>query len=299
MSKYVQFALVIIYGSISLMALYLLFFLLLNGRLNLNDWMIFAIIAGWLTICFSAVYWCTNIFLFFRQVRKPILEEEQRLIVSLHEIQKRAYDKNHYRLRVEETNDLNAFAIGYNTIVVSKNCIKNLSHEELCALLAHEMGHLRTKDPMAGLAFHFANLLPGFVNRFLTAALKFSENRIKAVIRRSLLAAFITIIVLLFILSKTSVLNYLLPIVGFVIVLWLLNVIFFFLWLLNSRFTEYRQDAFAHKLGFGTELKQVLIKIIETHPHMRVDQFSVITGSTHPILHKRIRRLEKLQGFRK
>jgi Zn-dependent protease with chaperone function len=70
-------------------------------------------------------------------------------------------------------------------------------------------------------------------------------------------------------------------------------------WLLNSRYTEYRQDAFAHQLGSGLELKQVLKKILDTSPPQRVDQYSTIIRTTHPIIHNRIRRLEKLSGLRR
>jgi Zn-dependent protease with chaperone function len=299
MSKYLQFILVIIYVFITISVLYLLWFLLGNGKLQLDDWMVLTIIAGWLFICFSTVYWYTDIHLFFNQVRKPIHEEEQRLIVSMHEVQKKANDNKRYRLRVEESAGLNAYAIGYHTIVVSKDCIKYLSHGELCALLAHEMGHLRTRDCMAVLAFYFANRPPGFVASFFKTGLKFTGGRVKAIARQSLLAALLMLIVLLFILSKSAVLYYLLPIVAFVIFMWLLNVVFSFLWLLNSRYTEYRQDAFAHKLGFGPELKQLLLKILETSPPQPVDQYSILTRSSHPILHNRIRRLEKLSGLRK
>jgi heat shock protein HtpX len=255
--------------------------------------------AGWLFICFSAVYWYTEILLFFQQVRKPVLEEEQLLLVAMNEVQKRANDQKRYRLRISEQGGLNAFAIGYNTIVINKDCLRDLDYRELCALLAHEMAHLRTRDCTAMLALHFADLLPSFVSRMFTTALKFSGGRIKAVMRQSLLIAFITVIVILFILSKSAILFYLMAVIGFVVFLWLFNKVFFFFWLINTRFTEYRQDAFAHKLGLGLELKQVLLKIAGSGSPSRVDQYSTIIGSTHPILHNRIRRLEKLAGLRK
>ena len=299
MSKYVQFLLVIFYAAIIITALYLLWFLLGNGNLKIEGWMVFAIMAGWLVICFSAVYWHTDIFLFFGQIRKPVFEEEQRLIVCMYEVQKRANDKSRYCLRVEENNGLNAFAIGNHTIVVSKDCIKDLTQKELSALLAHEIGHLRKKDCMAGQAFYFANQLTGFVTRFFTAGLKFFGRRIIAFRPQSLLATILMLIVVLFILSKVAVLNYFIPILCFGIFIWLLNTAFFFLWLLNSRFTEYRQDAFAHKLGLGLELRQVLLKIVETSSLLNVDRYSILTRSAHPILHNRIRRLEKLSGLRK
>lgn len=299
MSKYVQFILAITYAIITVLALYLLWSLLLRGNQQPDEWLFYTIVAGWLLICFTTAYWYSDYHIFFNQVRKPTFEEEQRLDVCMHEIQKKANDKKHYRLRIEETPGLNAYAIGYHTIVVSKDCLNILSDKQLCALLAHEMGHLRTKDCMAGLAFHIANQPPGFVARILKVPLKVAGGTIKAVIRESLLAALIMFIVLLFILSKSAILYYFLSVVSFIVFLWLLNRIFSFLWILNSRYTEYRQDAFAHELGFGLELKQVLQKLLETSPPQRVDQYSILMRSSHPITHNRIRRLEKLAGLRK
>lgn len=299
MSKYAQFVLVIIYGFVTATAVYILLFLLANGRLDLSDWIVFAIIAGWLLICLTAVYWFTDILLFFSQVRKPVYEEQQRLILSLHKVQKNANDRRQYRLYVAETNDLGAYAIGYHTVVISKACIKYLTENELSAVLAHEIGHLRTKDCMAVMAFYFANLLPGFVSYVFSLGLIFLKRYFVAVVRIGLLTAIVLLIVLLFLLAKTDILMYLLPIISFVALLWLFNKIFSFLWLLNMRYTEYRQDAFAQKLGFGIEIKNALLKIVESGSLQRVDQYSVITGATHPIVYNRIRRLEKLEGLRK
>ncbi|HEX6432313.1 MAG TPA: M48 family metalloprotease [Niastella sp.] len=275
-----------------------MFFLLRSGTLQLDDWVLFTIIAGWLAICFTAVYWYTDLFLLFQRIRKPIPKEEQRLLASLYDVQKRANDKKHYRLLVANTSGLYAFAIGYHTIVVSKNCIKALTHEELCAVLAHEMGHLRTSDCIAGQAFYFANLLPAFIGSFFTMRRRTYGSSFQTFIRHCILAVLLLLIVLIVISSKISVLQYLIPIIGFVILLGLFNAVFFFLWLLNARLREYRQDEFAHKLGLGPELKKVLLKTIVTGAPSHVERYSILTRSTHPIIHNRIRRLEKLQTYK-
>lgn len=299
MSKYVQFILAIIYALITAFALHLLWFLLSGGRQHTDEWIFYTGMAGWLLICFSTAYWYPDVHIFFNQVRKPTYEEEYRLVLCMHQIQRKANDNKRYRLRVEEAPGLNAYAIGIRTIVVGKDCLTHLSDEELCALLAHEMGHLRTKDCMAILAFFVANQPPGFVARILKIPLKVAGGTFLGVIRQNLLSAFILFIVLLVILSKTAILYYFLAVVGFIVFLWLLNLLFSFLWLLNSRYTEYRQDAFAHQLGYGLQLKQVLQKILDSSPPQRVDQYSIIIRSTHPIIHNRIRKLEKLSGLRK
>lgn len=299
MNKYVQFILVVIYALVTITAVCLLYFLLGNKKLLDSDLIVSAIIAGWILICLSAVYWFTDIYLFFSQVRKPVYEEERRLILSLQQIQRKINDAKKYRFRIAEKNGINTFAVGYRTIVVSKDSFKFLTDNELSALLAHEIGHLRTRDTMASLAFYFANLLPGLVGRMKFAKIKSKGKMIASAASKGLLASIIVLITILFILSKTNTLLYILPVISFVVLLWIFNKIFIFLWLMNLRFTEYRQDEFVQKLGFGIELKQALLKIVETNSAGRVDQFTIITRGTHPIVYNRIRRLEKLEGLRK
>ncbi len=292
MSRYIQFLLVILYGFLTISALALVWQLFCLGSHDVRDWVVFSIIAGWLVLCFSAVYWLTDILLFFMQLRKPILEEEQRLVLSLYEIQRRAKDKKHYRFRITENMNPEAFAIGHHTIVISKGFMKMLTDDELSALLAHEMGHLRTRDCMAGLAFYLANLLPGIVVRVFSWGVRTS-------IILGTLVIIIGILMLFIVLMKALVFIYVATILGFLLFMRLLNPVFRFFWFLNSRYTEYRQDAFAQKLGFGLELKQVLLKLAQDCPPQPVSRFFIVTRSSHPIIHNRIRRLEKLQGLRK
>lgn len=292
MSKYTQFLLVILYGFLTMTMLFLVKQLFGIEPHHISDWIVLLVITGWLIICFSAVYWLTDFLLLFMQVRKPILEEEQKLLVAMHTIQRKAGDKKQYRLRVGEGQGLNAYAIGHHTIVVSKNFVALLDHEQLCGLLAHEMGHLRSRDCMATLGFFVADFLPRLVDRIFRQGIKIS-------IIASLLFPIIGIVIVMMIFTQLSVFTIVATTVLFLVSLWILNRVFRFLWLINSRFTEYRQDNFAHQLGFGPALKEVLLLINDSVPTQRVDQYHILTRSTHPILHNRIRRLEKLSGQRR
>lgn len=109
----------------------------------------------------------------------------------------------------------------------------------------------------------------------------------------------IGILMLFFIFTQQPVFVYVVTILLFIAFLRLINPVFRFLWLLNPRFTEYRQDAFAQRLGFGPALKQVLLKLLQHSPPQPVNRYLIITRSSHPILHNRIRRLEKLEGLRR
>ncbi|WP_431211586.1 M48 family metalloprotease [Puia sp. P3] len=81
---------------------------------------------------------------------------------------------------------------------------------------------------------------------------------------------------------------------AFVIVFAVLNRIFRLFDLLLSRLTEYRQDAFAHRLGFGRELRDALERLA-LQREQPVSPYFIVFRSTHPILYNRIRRLEQLE----
>jgi len=67
-------------------------------------------------------------------------------------------------------------------------------------------------------------------------------------------------------------------------------------WTSVTRFREYRQDAFAHSLGYGKSLSSALTKLSALGINA-VNQYEVIMRHNHPIIYNRIERLEKLVGL--
>lgn len=84
--------------------------------------------------------------------RKPQTREElERLSVLFNEVYdevKTQYPKiqkniNYY---IDDSLDINAYAIGSNTITVTKGSLMNLTDEELKGILGHEFGHIVSGD---------------------------------------------------------------------------------------------------------------------------------------------------------
>lgn len=297
MSKYLQFILVACYGFLTAAAILLFLDLLRLRPHGLSDRWICLIIAGWLLFSFSAAWWLTGILLLFRPVRKPILEEEQLLLGQLRDImEKQSGNSRNYRLLIHEDNAANAYAIGCRTIVVYRGLLMELEPQEVRAVLAHELGHHSSGDPVAGMAFSIVSWLPRQIAGLIRIAWGFLFRFVRRVFSTNLLLLLVLFIALLFLLAYSNLLYYVVSVLAFSILLFFLNRIFNLLWFLNSRRTEYRQDAFAHQLGFGYDLKIALQKLVGNQPQKV--SFFFILQSTHPVIFNRIRKLEQLEGLR-
>ena len=79
----------------------------------------------------------------------------------------------------------------------------------------------------------------------------------------------------------------------FVFFFMVLNIVFRFLRLMLARFAEYRQDAFAFRLGYGDGLRKVL-ELLAAGEEAAVSRYYIVMHSTHPVIFNRIRRLEKM-----
>ncbi len=300
MSKYIQFILVILYAALTIST----FFIVIDvfGWLHkpLRDSLVLLTIFIWLLLSFSAAWFLTGFFLLFMNTRKPILEEEQRLGHSLEDIQKRANDNARYRLMIQEEMGMDAFAIGYRTIVVSRGLLNELTDFEIKAVMAHELGHLTSKDCVASMAYFLTGYLPrnaSFICRLTWRRLKRYFSMLFLPGGLSRLGGLLGRLILIgFALFYFHLAKYMEAILFYILLLHRINHLFRFLWKLNSRHTEYRQDAFAQKLGLGNDLRVALCKLIGNVPQ-KVN-FFYIFQCEHPFMHNRIRRLEKMEGLR-
>ena len=131
------------------------------------SWLTFyAAMAGWLLFCFSSVYFLAPVHLYFHgRLRPPVLEEEARLQDCFGEVRRRAGCAKNFCLRIAEVEGEEAFAINNNVIAVSKAMLDRLTDEELKGVMAHELGHLVSKDATVLWAFATAANLPALVRR--------------------------------------------------------------------------------------------------------------------------------------
>lgn len=267
-------------------------------------------IAGWWLFCFSSSFFLTDIRLFFRgKYRKPILEEEEKLQRCLREVVvKTSIDKT-FRLMIEEEMALNAFATGHHTIVVTRGLLVQTVDDELKGILAHELGHLADKDPIVGSAFTMASLLPQVttyiykcvsrivIKGFFPSGMARTSQGLPGIRQFSLLSGVVCLLLLGYLLHLIHLLQAVVPVLAFVPLFSVLNVVFNFLYFWVSRFIEYKQDAYAYRLGYGPGLRQALQKLAADNLQP-VSVFPIILKGSHPVIYNRIRRLEKLERLR-
>ena len=251
---------------------------------------------AWTVICFSANRWLHIFYLSVRRVRKTILEEEEWLHPLMHELSLRSRIEPVPELLIIESPDLDAFAIGRNTIVLSRGLLVKLSEPEIKAVLAHEFGHLKDRDTLADTVFTMADWLPLKLVELGNTVLPFHKSTgLKKVgwYRKLALLAFI---VLLFMASPDlPILIVFLILLKFVLPH--LRRLIWICWCLFSRLQEYRQDHFAQSLGCGKHLKSALLKIDALNSDNLVSRLRHLS-QTHPFLYMRIRRIEWLDGLR-
>ena len=207
------------------------------------------------------------------------------------ELLRQAGTDRRVRVWIEASRDYNAYATGLHTIAITDGLLEILSPSELRGVLAHELGHLLSGDTIGAAAFSTAGLLPQGVFRIY---------RIGAIVVRrvligsgTLIGGAVVILVLGYGLYRIHLLNAVIPVILFVLFFSILNRVFYFFRLLLMRLAEYRQDAFAFRLGHGEGLVRALEKLAAADEPV-VNRYYIVMHSSHPVIYNRIRRLEKM-----
>jgi Zn-dependent protease with chaperone function len=241
--------------------------------LRLANWVRWVMLAGWFLVCYGGVFLMDWIgLLFWQGCRKPIGSEEERLSDLVHDILKRVDPDKHWIERAREPNPVEwvypkvRFLIqndpkrpngsfGFRTILISSGTLPLASDGELQGILAHELGHLRDGERVMEAAFFTAGLL--------AQLFRLGCRLIRWGFRVSVAGG----LILLGILS---------PALSLLLIFYLVDGVFRVLRLGLRRWVDFRQDAFACRIGCGKGLQAWLTK----------------TGLTANA--SRIRRLEKM-----
>jgi heat shock protein HtpX len=211
--------------------------------------------------------------------RKPQTREE---IERLSELFNEVYDEvkaqypkiqkniNYY---IDDSLDINAYAIGSNTITVTKGSLMNLSDEELKGILGHEFGHIVNGDTalqsfllVGNTVFWIVWFMAKLIQLVFLAVGIFMDDD--------------------FALSKFF---------GFCSNL-LMNLAFFLvqcLLLINSRVNEFKADKFSYSLGYGEGLLKVLYVLNEFTMGQKMTALEKIKSS-HPNTVERIGAMERM-----
>src|ERR1700761_6097044 len=149
MSKYFQALIVFLYVLLTIFSFLLL--LTVSG-VHLSHWAGWSSMLGWVGSCWLSVYVVPAYYLFRHQaVRKATSSEGAILLAAFSKVAVSAgVDPQSFVLKVEESMELNAFATGRRTIVVTKGLLQICTPDELRGVLAHELGHLVSGDTVMG-----------------------------------------------------------------------------------------------------------------------------------------------------
>jgi heat shock protein HtpX len=306
MGKYLYAGLVFLYVVLTMLCFLLV---LLFSGVRLSGMTLFLAMAGWTLFCFSSAWFTTGIYIFFRyRLRLPLSAERVKLACAFSAVAERASYKGAIKLRIEESDEWDAFAVGVRTIAVSKGLLEGLTEEELKGVLAHELGHLMSYDTLAISAYLTAGYLPSMMNLVfrwglrVIGALFGPRERIRVngkvleIEQPGLWPGCLGFVVFCGLLCLLTFTQTLITVVILVPLFSVLNRVFRWSNLFLSRLVEYRQDAFAQKLGYGKGLRDALEKLTR-QGEQAVNIYHILFHSTHPVIYNRILRLEKLEGL--
>jgi len=200
----------------------------------------------------------------------PIFEEVYRQAKETYP----SLNKN-IRIHIIDSMTINACAIGYKTVAVTKGAVETLSEEELQGFIAHELGHIYNGDTKATMLTTIGNGI------FAIYVIIFQ--------------IFLTALEIGSILEKSGIVFFLITIIKLIINIFLM--IFMYLGQviisINSRNNELMADEFAYSIGYGDELVEGLYLLQDMTISSNANLYEKMKAS-HPHIAKRIGRLERI-----
>lgn len=219
---------------------------------------------------------------------KPVLTQEDKdyLLPVFEEVYEEALkttptlNKN-VKLYITDSMTVNAFAMGSQTVAVTRGALYAFSSEELKGILSHEFGHLANGDTKALLIKLIGNgffSLIVFVLRLVVSILQTISTALSS--KNVVIVAIAFVMFLTRILIDLSIFVFIFT--GDIIIA------------LNSRYSELLADEYAHIIGYGSELKNSLYIISKLEMPRKATVTERLKAS-HPHTLARIERLESLE----
>ncbi|MCL2354405.1 MAG: M48 family metalloprotease [Oscillospiraceae bacterium] len=219
--------------------------------------------------------------------REPLTEREKSYLLPIFE---EVYDSakeinpslnSNIKIYIMDAMFVNAFAIGRQTIAVTKGAIETFSEDELKGILAHELGHMtygHTKALLLSVIGNFFFTVIVWIFRLMLYVTQLISTIVAQFNIIGLGFMFVTFIAKL--LVEISVLIF-------------INISQVIL-ALNSRMNEEIADKFAHEMGYGRELISGLYLLQKITMNTKIRLVDRVKAS-HPHLGNRIAKLERLE----
>lgn len=249
-------------------------------------WIAGYLVSGGLTLI-GYTQFATDIVGLFMSGRKMIGRERDKLAPLFREVIEKVnkeYGTNYryedFNIKVSDDKLVNAFALGYRNITISRACFEAFTDGQLKAVLAHEMGHLFYRDSVRSIALifsSFATRIVMWLYAIIVVVQAFFAKIASGMGGHGVLAAIVSFVPLLIFL----------PVVVFN---WLGGKVFMLLNMALSRKAEYRADMFAASLGFKADMIQAL-EVIDGVT-VTDNSFLAKMMATHPAPMQRIGALE-------
>ncbi|MED0739038.1 M48 family metalloprotease [Aneurinibacillus thermoaerophilus] len=220
-----------------------------------------------------------------QDARKAVTQEKNIVMPMLETLSKRAGLKTVPALYVLDTDGLEAYALGKNTIGISTGMLKKASDAELYGVLAHEIAHLKYKDSVKGTTIYSLNIAGWIALLIIHGILilaTFLANFAGRIGIIGAAVAFLSLVLKLFVEGGCKLLV--------------------FIRCASMRKAEFRADQFAVEVGGGQGLISILEKMaqyeqaINRWSRKKTNQKRGIIGkleATHPPIMERIERIEK------
>jgi Zn-dependent protease with chaperone function len=240
---------------------------------------------------FALAYLAAGVLLFTRPVqrlvltrllgaRRPTAEEVARLEPAWREVaQANHLPSGRFLVAVLDEDELNAFACGGHLVVVTSFAVEQLSHDELCGVLAHELSHHLGSHTVALTVGQWLSLpvvvlaqVGFFLQNVATAATDaFGRDSASLTALGRVVGAVLRAASWVFL-------------AGLVVARSVGNVV--------GRGAEYQADGRAVDMGFGRELARALRRTLALGQHDRATTWRERLRATHPPARTRVARIE-------
>jgi len=220
--------------------------------------------------------------------REPATEQERNYLLPLfeevYEDAKQLNPKlnNGIKIYIMDAMYVNAFAMGRQTVAVTKGAMETFTADELKGILAHELGHIsygHTKARLLTVIGNFFFTVMILLFKIVLVPMQFISN----------------------IMARFSVIGIGFAVIAFIAQFIVNLAIFLFVHVshiilaLNSRANEIQADTFAYDIGYGRELTSSMYLLQKISMDVNIRFWDKIKA-THPHIAKRIANLERLEN---